>query len=291
MFGQFFGHYLFQNNIITQKQFSACIDYLNTNTAKLSLIAESEGLLTINQVNELHRMQMQTNRDFNDLAMETGYLSAGDIDNLLCIQGNSYLVFVQALQEIAFLSNDEVGQYLLAFQHDCQFSDALMKALKANNLDELLSLFIPEKDKRIRPLITLALRNIIRFISPQIRFEEIQRIKELNMKYIALQCITGDYSGFLGFACDDDAMLFIAENYLYELFEQVDGDVLDCICEFANNINGLYATELSYCDVEIDMLPPECPDGTFNSEEEFFIFPVYILNKKINIIASIYCKS
>ena len=99
MFSQFFGNYLLNKQKITNEQLISCMEYMRANRVKLGLIAESEGLLTRKQADELNHLQMQSDKRFGDLAVEKGYLTEADISHLLQLQGNPYLIFVQALEE------------------------------------------------------------------------------------------------------------------------------------------------------------------------------------------------
>ena len=72
MFSQFFGNYLLNKEEITKDQFTSCMEYMRANRVKLGLIAESEGLLTRTQANELNQLQMQTDKRFGELAIERG---------------------------------------------------------------------------------------------------------------------------------------------------------------------------------------------------------------------------
>lgn len=284
MFSQYFGNYLLSNKKITQKQYTTCMEYMRANRVKLGLIAESEGLLTRAQANELHRLQMQTDKRFGDLAVEKGYLTEADITNLLHMQGNPYLIFVQALQENGFLTREEIDTFLADYQKEMHFSNSDISALKVGNLDELVGFFVPIENEFVTALFSLALRNIIRFISSYIRFEGFQTVSSYTAEHIAVQRTIGAHDGFLAFASDDDALLALADGYAGEFFDKVDEDSMDSVCEFANCINGLYATELSFRNISIDMLPPECRSGKIEASAEFYVLPVYILGRRVDLI-------
>jgi CheY-specific phosphatase CheX len=134
--------------------------------------------------------------------------------------------------------------------------------------------------------MALALRNIVRFVSSYVRIDEATQATQYSAKYIACQKTTGAYEGLLGFGSDDDeAILAIADGYAGEYFETADEDALDSVCEFTNCINGLYATELSYNEISIDMLPPEFMfDQSITDSDGFYILPVYITGKKTDLI-------
>ena len=129
MFSQFLGHYLVQNDLITAEQFSSCMDYIRQNRVKLGLIAETEGLLTHAQANELNQLQMQTDKRFGDLAVEKGYLTETDVKYLLGRQGNPYLIFVQALEENNFLTRDEINDAIENFKTANGLTDEVVQAI------------------------------------------------------------------------------------------------------------------------------------------------------------------
>ena len=134
-------------------------------------------------------------------------------------------------------------------------------------------------------LMSLALRNIVRFVSPYIRLKTAKKVTQYSASYIAFQRTIGAYDGFLGFASDDNAILSIADGFAGEYFEEPDIDALDAVGEFTNCINGLRATELSYQEIPIDMLPPEFLfHSSVKDSDGFYILPIYITGKKVDMI-------
>lgn len=288
MFSQFFGHYLLENQKITAEQFSSCMNYIKANRVKLGLIAENEGLLTRNQANELNYLQMQSDKRFGDLAVEKGYLTDADVTYLLGRQGNPYLIFVQALEESSIMSRNDIDAALASFQTDNQLSDEELKAIQDGNVEGMLPAFVDVVDSRYYSLIGLTLRNIIRFVSSYIRIEKGRFVPALSAKYITYQHTTGDYRGFLGFACQDDSILALADGYAREQFGTVDEDALDSVCEFTNCVNGLYATELSYQNISIDMEPPEyLIGGAIGNTGDFYVLPLFIDGRHSDLIIKI----
>lgn len=285
MFSQFLGNYLLNNGLITKDQFSSCMEYMRANRVKLGLVAESEGLITRAQADELNRLQMQTDKRFGDLAVEKGYLTDTDISHLLQLQGSPYLIFVQALEENNILSRDKCLKLVSQFQKDAGLTKTALEAIKCGDFDRLLPSFIDTDKERYLAILSLALRNIVRFVSPYIRIERAEQATAYSARYIAYQKTTGAYEGFLGFGSNDDAILTIADGYAGEYFEKPDMDALDSVGEFTNCINGLNATELSYREVQIDMLPPEFLfDSGVQNADGFYILPIYITGKRVDMI-------
>lgn len=284
MFSQFFGNYLLNKGKITKAQFTSCMEYMRANRVKLGLIAESEGLLTRQQANELNHLQMKSDKRFGDLAIEKGYLTDSDISHLLQLQGNPYLIFVQALEDNHIMNRDEVSDLIADFQKETSLTNTALDSIKYGDFDRLLPAFVDTDKEDYLAFMALALRNIVRFVSSYIRIDKAQRVTEYSAKYIAYQKTTGAYEGFLGFASDDNSILTIADGYAGEYFEKPDEDALDSVCEFTNCINGLHATELSYREISIDMLPPEFMfDGSIKDSNGFYVLPLYITGKKVDM--------
>lgn len=285
MFSQFFGNYLLNKGEITKDQFTSCMEYMRANRVKLGLIAEAEGLLTRTQANELNQLQLQTDKRFGDLAIEQGYLTDSDVSYLLKLQGNPYLIFVQALDENKIMDLEKVTDLVADFQRDNGLSHTALEAIKCGDFDRLLPSFVTAEKDGYFSLMSLALRNIVRFVSPYIRIDTAEKTTEYSARYIAYQKTTGAYDGFLGFASNDRAILTIADGYAGEYFERPDEDALDSVGEFTNCINGLHAAELSYQETVIDMLPPKLLfDSGISDANGFYILPLYITGKKVDMI-------
>ncbi len=288
MFSQFFGTYLLESRKITPEQYTACMEYIKTHRVKVGLIAENEGLLSRQQADELNYLQMHSDKKFGDLAIEKGYLTESDITYLLGLQGNPYLIYVQALEDSGILTRDEIADALVDFKNDNNYSDEILNAIKTGDIDTILPTLVDTENPRYLELIGLTLRNIVRFVNTYLRMGKATFVNSLSAKYLAFQCTEGDYEGFLGFCSDSDNILAIADGYAKEKFDAVDEDSLDAVAEFINCVNGLYAAELSYQNIKIDMLPPVLQfDGTISRDDTFCVLPVYIESKKIDLVIKI----
>lgn len=288
MFSQFFGKYLLDNQKITTEQCSSCMKYITENHVKLGTLAEHEGLLDRGRAIELNYLQIDSDRQIGDLAIEKGYLSAMEVKYLLGCQEKPYLLFVQALEENKYMTRDEIDACLISFQKESGFSDNIMDAMKEGNVERLLPAFATFEDERYQTLLGLSLRNVIRFISPYIRLEKGEFMTIHPAKYLVFQELVGDFHGMVGFSSDDDGILAIADGYAKEKFEEVDEDALDSVGEFINSICGLYAADLSYQNIPLDMLPPEFHfDSGLSDKGEFFVLPMFIEGKESRLIIQI----
>ena len=231
---------------------------------------------------------MDSDRQICDLAVERGYLTESEVKYLLGCQGNSYLIFVQALEENKYMTRDEIDECLTAYQNESGFSDSTMDAIKNGNVEHLLPAFADIDDERYQTLLGLSLRNVIRFISSYIRLEKGEFVTKHSAKYLVFQELVGAFHGMVGFSSDDDGILAIAEGYAKEKFEKADEEALDSVGEFTNCICGLYAADLSYQNIQLDMLPPEYHfDTNLTDKGEFFVLPIFIEGRESRLIIQI----
>lgn len=285
MFGLYFGDYLLEKNKISRSQLEEVMTWQETSHAKLGLIAVAEKLLTPKQAEELNELQKQKDSRFGDIAIEKGYLLKEEVNYLLNLQGNAYLKFVQALIDKNIMSMDQIEKALVEYKRDYSFSDTELDALKSGDIDRIIPVFVDINIPLAGECITLAIRNIVRFINNSIKLKSAYTVKEYAFPSIAYQQLVGSHDLFVGFAGKDEALLEIAGPFAKERFEVLDEDAFDSICEFINCSSGLYASKLSTEDIHIDMTPPNYNQNkTLISDGEIYVVPIVIAGKQADLL-------
>lgn len=288
MFGQYFGNYLVEKNKISRSQLNEVIIHQQNSNAKLGLIAVAEKLLTTKQAEEINQLQKQMDRRFGDIAIEKGYLLSEEVNYLLNLQGNPYLKFVQALLENNILTIEEIEHSIEEFKHDNHHSDSDLEALKSGDIDRIIPVFVDVKVPLSGECISLAIRNMIRFINNKLLLKEAYKVSEYTFGSIAYQQMIGDHSVFVGFGCKDQELVTIASPFAKEEFQVMDEDAFDSVCEFINCINGLYASKLSHENIHIDMTPPLFfSNKTLTSDGDIYVVPVVIDGKQSDLLVSV----
>jgi len=286
MFGVYFGKYLQDVGVLTNEQYNDIVEKSRTARVKMGLLAVSEGLMTQAQAEEVNQIQAMKDARFGDIAVSKGYLTEEQVMMLLKKQGDSYLLFVQALIENDLLSLEDIQKHLNHYKKSERLTALDIDALKSSDIDQIIPIFV--KDAVVSPVIkdylALMARNIVRIIDNKIRFEKVERINTYTNKFIASQCFTGDYELFIGI-CGDGNKAF-GEAYAKEEFEQIDEDCLDATCEFINVCNGLFASRLSQEEIQIDMLPPNMYTEvtTIENEGMMLLLPCYVKGKRADIV-------
>lgn len=289
MFVQLFGKYLMENNVITGSQFETIKEELEHTRVKLGLIAVADGLLTVEQADEINHIQTQLDKRFGDIAIERELLSADQIEELLNKQGSSSMKFIQFATEKGYLTVEKINEYLAKFQRENGFTDNEMKALREDNTDTMVSLLAVSAKPYVTDIAGLVLRNITRFVTTDFYFERMRKVNKYEYSYLAGQKAVGEHDLYLAFADtegDCEGIKELASRYTCDVVTEVDNDTIDAVCEFTNMINGLFASELSDEGVDIDMLPP----FAYKDQEikgTAYILPVYIKDKHVDVFISV----
>jgi hypothetical protein len=285
MFGLYFGHYLVDKNKISQSQLDNIMQQHHEIRAKLGLIAVSEKILTKKQSDEINEIQKQKDSRFGDIAIEKGYLLQEEVTYLLNLQGNSYLRFIQLFTEQDILTLQEIEALLEEYKNENQFTDLELDALKSGDIDRIIPIFVNMDTPYSGECFSLTIRNLIRFIDSDIVLKKAYKVRNFPFTSLASQQMKGDHNIFVGFAGSDTALLRIANSFAKEQFKTLDEDAFDSVCEFINCINGLFASKLSYEDIQIDITPP-CyyTNQTLTTEGDIYIVPTLINGEQTDVV-------
>lgn len=288
MFGTFFCNYLERKGAITAEQRNIILNQLKKSALKLGFLAISEKMLTIVQAAEINALQAQQDKRFGELAIEKGYLTEKQLEKLLTLQGDPYFHFLQVVTEEEIMTEEEVEAKFYELRKDFGFSEKEFADLRSGDVEKLINMFISTGLSNYDAYISLAIRNVIRFIDRQIYISGISKTFEYEAKHLSYQRITGEHEMFLGLAAEGEELTAIAGPYAKDEFETTDADAYDAVCEFINCINGLFASNLSVNNVYVDMLPPGFGgDLRIEADNGFYVVTLYIRDKKVELIAAI----
>lgn len=303
MFGVYFGRYLVSKGILTLEQYDEIFSDSKSAKVKMGFLAVEEGVMTAEQADEVNMLQHTQDRRFGDIAIEKGYLTEDQVAGLLKKQGDEYLLFVQALVDRDILSLEDIQKEINAYKKNNRFTALDIEAIKSGDIDRIVPVFT--KDDSIQPIVkdyvALTARNLVRFIDSRFCMEQIERLDNYHSAYMATQEMDGDYRILTGFCGEQDGLKLLGESFIKREYAELNLDemdiidvldILDAACEFLNCNNGLYATRLSYEDVDLDMCPPEMRDSDAEIQADGNMYKVsfFIKSKKIDLIICIQSK-
>ncbi len=286
MFGIYFGKYLQDIGVLSAEQYEKVIAISRSSRVKMGLLAVNEGMMTQAQAEEVNQLQAMQDARFGDIAVSKGYLTDEQVSALLKKQGDSYLLFVQALIESNLLTLEDIQKHLNRYKKSERLTSLDLDAIKSSDIDKIIPIFLRDSNVPtiVKDYVALMARNIVRFVDSKVRFDKIEKIHTYTTKYIASQCFTGDYELFIG-VCGSGNKVF-GQQYAKEEFEEIDEDCLDAVCEFINVCNGLFASKLSQEEVQIDMLPPNMyvDNTTISTEGMMYMLPCFVDGVRSDIV-------
>ena len=289
MFDRIFANYLAECGKLSEQNLKDIFSIQDSKRVRLGVIAVSEKLMTIEQVEEVNQLQAVLDKRFGDIAIEKGYLNAEQVGRLLVLQGNSYLAFVQSVVDGGYLSIEEIENMITRYQEENNFTLSNIEDLKSCDINRIIPIFLYSQPEMLKDLASVIIRTIVRIVDFHTFIGKPAVVKEYPYTAICAQAIGGDHRFLTAFSGDvtsslrDVSIAFAgAENV------SCDEDVIDALCELANCVNGLYASDMSTRDVDIDM---EAPIGKLESgvlkSDAILCIPVVACSKQIDLLLTL----
>lgn len=288
MFSQLFGKYLIENNIISREQFDDILARMEKTRAKLGLIAVSEGILTKEKAEKINILQTQKDARFGDIAVEEGYITEKQLETILSKQGNPYIKFIQALEEVTGIEQGKIELYVEDFRKSIGFTLEELDNLKNDDIDSIVPMFAYASNPYVTRIAALALRNITRFISNNYYIGKIEHVNTFDYRAFAGQRCEGDINTVIGFAVknDPDGFIQIANGYSKNGSYTLGLESYDAVGEFVNCIDGLFSSALSEENIEIEILPQFSYENQI-AKGSAYVLPIYINGKEVSLYIAV----
>ena len=274
------GNYLVETGKISKEQLAQTLEKQDSVRVKLGLIAVAEGMMTLEQTAEVNRLQALLDQRFGDIAVQKGYLTDEQVGKLLKKQGNTYLSFIQALVDSEYLDMEDVDLVVNSFRLINGYSNSEMDALKSDDAERIVPLFIPEEGKQFTDIISTAVKALIRLIDRHIYIGKAEMAGSFPSMDMVSQSMEGTNGLVSCLSEGNGALLQVCSVFGQEDFPQLDLDALDAAGELLNCINGLFASGQSRDGHFLELMPPDYTDVTAKAKTEICKVPVYIGEKK-----------
>lgn len=289
MLNRLFGNYLVQKQRITQIQLDDLLPVPKELKAEVETIAVINKILAPATVQELLSKLDKSSERFGEVAIDAGYLTDDKLDTILTYQSNMFMKFIQSLLNKRLLTIEQINPFLNEFQQLGGYNDSQMSALIHDDLEQCIAIFVPLKTMQLKELTLTLVQTIRRLIDRDVYLDKAYIARSLQLDKYASQTIIGDMHIKVYISAPDNGLLAIANHFTGDTYETVNEDALDNVGEFINCVNGLFATNLSYSDIEIDMNSPEYAlDGPFISNEKLFVIPIHANGYSFRAIFEVY---
>lgn len=285
MFDRIFANYLVSTGRLTDKNLGEIYSSQEQKRVRLGVIAVSEKLMSVEQVEEINQLQAIYDKRFGDIAVEKGYLTDEQVSRLLVLQGNGFLAFMQAVTDSGVMSMADFNAALDEYQKENSFTLANMEDLKSCDNDRIIPIFVFDQPEMVQKLCGMMVRTIARLVDYHVYIKKPTVSDSVDFPAICLQELKGEYRIVTSLSGDlDGSMIETAIGFAGSENVVCEEDCLDALCELINCVNGLLATEMSSRDVEIDMDAPFA-QGTPGSIKSGTILtlPIIIYGKQLNL--------
>lgn len=281
------GNYLIEKGLLTGEQFRDILNEQQKVRVKLGLIAVAEGLMTQEEADRVNQLQAVMDRRFGDIAVEKGYLTEGQVNSLLKKQGNAYLAFAQAMENQQLMTIEQLEQILLDYRCENNFTASDMDALKSDDVDSILPLFLPVDSEAYYGIAGTAVRTLMRLVDAGLYPDKAYIMQKTEDENGALQKVEGEKGFVSALGGKGNALQFTASVFGQEKFASVDEDALDAIGELLNCINGLYVSECKDGS-SLELMPPSFKTGIQGFESrKMLVLPIHIKNDCVDLMIAI----
>ena len=291
MFGVYFGKYLMDEGIIPEEYYYGLLEATKNSKVKMGLLAVEAGLMTQEEAAEVNLLQQQQDKKFGDIAIEKGYLTEDDVAGLLDEQGDSYLLYVQAVMESGLMDLDGFKEHLSAYKKAKHLNNMDLDAIKSGDVDRIVPVFMKDGSipVQVKEYVYLTSRNIVRFVDRFFRMDKIEKLTRYEAECIAAQSLRGDSSYLTAFAGTREGLKALADGFVENISLGVNDlsyDIMDVSAELLNVNNGLYITTLSNNNIkEVSNSPIMKENGAkITSIGEIYKIPLFIEGTPIDLI-------
>ncbi len=279
MFSQFFGQFLLNHGFLSAEVLLSVLEETSKTHVKLGTMAISEKLLSPAQVEEIHGIQAREDKRFGQIAIEQGHLTADQLDNLLGAQKNEHHQLAQVLFDRGLFDLEALNKVMEAYRKENSLDEKTLEAMKNGEVDTYVDLFLNLHEAfdgdTCRDYVSLYLKNFIRFIDPNIRFEALRKTEDYQATYLSTQVLEGSKRIITGIGGSGEAFMQLACRFAQEPEDEVEEVMEDAVGEFLNLQNGLFTVNMSDKGVELEMEPQIClTQALLCGSQIYYVLPV-----------------
>lgn len=287
MFDRIFANYLVEMGKLSEQNVEVIFSTKEERRARLGVIAVSEKVITIDQAEEINQLQAIYDKRFGDIAIDNGYLTEEQVDRLLDLQGNGFLTFVQSIIDHGCLTMDEINTSLENYQKEHSLTLGDMENLKSCEIERIVPIFFYKQPELLTELGGILLRTIYRLVDFRVYINKPYMSTEVPYRYLATQELFGEHTILNAICGDIDTLKETAIGFAGAEYINETEDSLDALCELINCINGMFATQKSRENMDLDMKVPEymTTPGVLRGSSLLCI-PVIVFDKELTVVFS-----
>lgn len=290
MYAQFFGNFLLSHNVLTNEQLLAALKEKDSRHMKIGTLAIHAGYMSSGEVDEVIILQTHKDRRFGEIAIEEGLLTEEQVKELLAKQSPDFLLLGQVLVDDGILSNAELESLINEYESENEIYDLDYIEEQKDVVDHLLERYLHMIGRPITEYevayVTLLFHNLVRFIGSDFTPVAPLHCKEYPRNICISQHISGLFDLTLYIDMPETVCIDFANRYSGEDFTELDEYVEAAIGDFINLHNGLFNVNVSNSrGVELSLDPPVREyDDLITFENEAYLMSVLYPFGTVNFI-------
>jgi hypothetical protein len=291
MLTQLFGNYLLKQHLVSPSHLIEALRESASTRVKLGVLAINAGLMTPEQVEEVHELQKTMDKRIGDIMVEKGFLSSDQIASLLKSQKSGHLILGQALIDNGHMTTAQFAEAIRQFKLDNSITDNDFYDVKDELTEKMLGRFYKLNGKvageeHLVEYVSLLFKNLIRFVGDDFVPNKIEKLDSTASG--AKQRIRHGLSAITIIDADENTMVEFASRFANESLSMNDEYTKACISEFLNLHNGLFAVKLSNSEgLELELEPQNYYDHMDLSDlGNLYVFPVNFTFGNVNFIVA-----
>lgn len=294
MFTQLFGNFLLRKGVVSPEQLLDVMKTASGSRVKLGTLCIHAGLMSAAEVEKVFILQTHVDKRFGEIAVEEGYLTDSQVNELMKDQGPNYLLLAQALVESKILTHEQIERLLSDYQAETKIFDLDMMDEQKEKIQKLVMNFcnfgdIPHSDRAVSYL-HLLFNNLIRFIGDDFTPLSPIPIEEYLISCGSSQEIKGEYSLKSAIDMDEQIAIAFASRYAGETLTTYDEYVSASMDDFLNLHNGLFLVNVSNTEaLELELCPPvNMMNEAYHTKGSSYLLPICYTFGTVNFVITLF---
>jgi hypothetical protein len=292
MYTQFFAGFLLDKGVLSPKTLLEILALHDTAKVNLGTLAVNAGLISEEDAEKVHIEQTHGNRRFGDIALDMGFLTPQQIDELITMQPSPYHIFGYLLYEQEVLSNSSLRSLRKEFETLYHLEDADFYNETEEKMLEIIRTRMPGHPQitdTAANYIVLYFHNLVRFLGDDFLPMSPQILSEYEGELCTIHEVEDAVTIYSVLAMSEKNASSFANRYTHEELYGDEEMIHAALCDFLNLQNNVFLEELP-CERESGktLNPPEIEKNRkIERTEPLIDFPILTSTGEIHFLFQI----
>jgi len=251
----YFAQYLLNEGQIEQENVLDLLKKSASCKADFPIAALRKGLLSAEQIASVS--ENPSGEEFLRNAGKNGLLNAVQMDELRSLVPDEDLNFAQVLYDEKAVTLEKLESLFSAYD---KYGESPVREIVRNRA---VAVGLDAEADRYSSFAELFVHSFKRFMdTPVVVNSKEVLVEAASLSHMVSQKLVGGVTMVTGIQAENGVFLEMARRYSHEDIKEVDALAVDCLCEFLNVVNGLFAVDISSENVEVDLDMPRVQENS-----------------------------